>query len=177
MIGDQGIGTIDSNYYPDTSPEYLQKWVEGYALLAVIIVGATANLFSLIIIRNKELNLIRDFSRLLQSQVTFWYISRNYGDCSNIGVFDILRLTIVIIFVGCVWCLLSTCQRCYLRCTGIDERGNIRNIILTCLSFILDFSYILISFIIYLWILATLPQLDPTAPTVHVNNTSVLLNR
>ena len=71
MIGDQGIGTIDSNYYPDTSPEYLQKWVEGYALLAVIIVGATANLFSLIIIRNKELNLIRDFSRLLQSQVTF----------------------------------------------------------------------------------------------------------
>ena len=72
MIGDQGIGTIDSNYYPDTSPEYLQKWVEGYALLAVIIVGATANLFSLIIIRNKELNLIRDFSRLLQSQVTFW---------------------------------------------------------------------------------------------------------
>ena len=53
----------------DSSPEYLQKWIEGYALLVVIILGTTANLFSLIIIRNKELNLIRDFSRLLQSQV------------------------------------------------------------------------------------------------------------
>ena len=97
MIGDQGIGTIDSNYYPDTSPEYLQKWVEGYALLAVIIVGATANLFSLIIIRNKELNLIRDFSRLLQSQVTFSYINRNYGDCNK--VFSILEHIIVFIYI------------------------------------------------------------------------------
>ena len=135
MIGDQGIGTIDSNYYPDTSPEYLQKWVEGYALLAVIIVGATANLFSLIIIRNKELNLIRDFSRLLQSQVTFWYISRNYGDCNK--VFSILEPIIAFIFVGCVWRMLLTCQRCYLRCPGIDERGNIWNNIFTCHSILI----------------------------------------
>ena len=62
------FGDFSSSFY-DSSPEYLQKWIEGYALLVVIIVGATANLFSLIIIRNKELNLIRDFSRLLQSQV------------------------------------------------------------------------------------------------------------
>ena len=64
------FGDFSSSFY-DSSPEYLQKWIEGYALLVVIIVGATANLFSLIIIRNKELNLIRDFSRLLQSQVMF----------------------------------------------------------------------------------------------------------
>ena len=64
----RSFGEGSTTFY-DTSPEYLQKWIEGYALLVVIIVGATANLFSLIIIRNKELNLIRDFSRLLQSQV------------------------------------------------------------------------------------------------------------
>ena len=180
MIGDQGIGTIDSNYYPDTGPEYLQKWIEGYALLSVIIVGATANLFSLIIIRNKELNLIRDFSRLLQSQVTLWYISRNHEDCNKMRqVFGILRPMILFIFVGCVWCMLPTCQRCYFRCTCIDERGNIRNIILACPSIrmFIDLIFIPISFFIYLWILATLSQLDPTAPSVYVNNTSVLLDR
>ena len=68
------FGDFSSSHY-DSSPEYLQKWIEGYALLVVIIVGATANLFSLIIIRNKELNLIRDFSRLLQSQVIVIKIS------------------------------------------------------------------------------------------------------
>ena len=47
------------------------KWIEGYTLLVVIIIGASANLFSLFIIRNRELNLIRDFSRLLQSQVIY----------------------------------------------------------------------------------------------------------
>ena len=66
----RSLGDVSSSFY-DSSPEYLQKWIEGYALLTVIIVGATANLFSLVIIRNKELNLIRDFSRLLQSQVYF----------------------------------------------------------------------------------------------------------
>ena len=76
------FGVVSSASY-DPSPEYLQKWIEGYALLIVIIVGATANLFSLIIIRNKELNLIRDFSRLLQSQVcnnlvTFTFIYKHF---------------------------------------------------------------------------------------------------
>ena len=69
----RSLGDVSSSFY-DSSPEYLQKWIEGYALLTVIIVGATANLFSLVIIRNKELNLIRDFSRLLQSQVCFIWI-------------------------------------------------------------------------------------------------------
>ena len=53
------------------SHDDLQEWVEGYALLVVIVIGVSANLFSLIIIRNKELNLVEDFSQLLQSQVKY----------------------------------------------------------------------------------------------------------
>ena len=70
----QQIGTTLNTWEPD----YLQKWIEGYALLVIIIVGSTANLFSLIIIRNKELNLIRDFSRLLQSQVSSSLVNGMY---------------------------------------------------------------------------------------------------
>ena len=73
--------------------------------------------------------------------------------------------------------MLPTCQRCYLRCPGIDERGNICNNIFHAILIDVDFGSILISFFIYLLLIATLPQLDPTAPAVYVNNTSVLLNR
>ncbi len=44
---------------------------EGYILFAIVIFGASANLFSLLIIRNRELNLIRNFSRLLQMQAGY----------------------------------------------------------------------------------------------------------
>ena len=68
------LGTETSSQFPQVlyDEDYLRSWIEGYALLVVIIIGTTANLFSLIIIRNKELNLIRDFSQLLQSQVSFY---------------------------------------------------------------------------------------------------------
>lgn len=49
----------------------LREWCEGWALAFVITVGFTANLFLLLIIRKRELNLLRDFSRLLQSQAAY----------------------------------------------------------------------------------------------------------
>ena len=39
---------------------------EGFILPVVIVLGVVANIFSLVIIRNRELNLIKNFSNLLQ---------------------------------------------------------------------------------------------------------------
>ena len=43
-----------------------QEVGEGVILPCVISVGVVANIFSLVIIRNRELNLIKNFSNLLQ---------------------------------------------------------------------------------------------------------------
>ncbi len=41
-------------------------WGEGYLLSVIIACGVVSNVFLQILIRNKELNLIKNFARLLQ---------------------------------------------------------------------------------------------------------------
>lgn len=54
-----------------SSEDWLHYLCEGVGLTLVIVLGVSANLFSLLIIRNRELNLINDFSRLLQNQAAY----------------------------------------------------------------------------------------------------------
>ena len=75
--GDGSSGEEGSSYLSLDKPipmlprGSLQYWCEGWALTVIICLGASANVFALLIIRSKELNLMQDFSRLLQSQAAY----------------------------------------------------------------------------------------------------------
>ena len=42
------------------------RYGEGYALSCIVVFGVSSNLFSIVVVRNKEAKLVRNFSHLLQ---------------------------------------------------------------------------------------------------------------
>ena len=71
-VGEEGVSYLGvADPIPMLPRGSLQYWCEGWALTVIICFGASANIFALLIIRSRELNLMTDFSRLLQSQAAY----------------------------------------------------------------------------------------------------------